>query len=713
MDIKVAFSDEFFGALTKLAPNIQAKVTQLVLKFQNNPKATGLNFEKINAVKDKSLRSIRVDQAYRVVMAAPEKGNVYLFLWVDSHDKAYDWASRHQCKINPSTGSIQLYSTETETIKVEQKEIKSSVASAFSELKNRQILKLGIPEEQLDIVRGIGTEKDLDKLQGVLPNEAYESLFYYMAGESYEDILREKDIKEADTFDVNNFDEALERAQSMANFMVPSDEQELAEMLNAPMEKWRIFLHPSQRKLVEGNKNGPVRVLGGAGTGKTVVAIHRIRWLVKQLSNTGQKVLFTTFTRNLVVDIKKNIELLCKPEQMKNIEVVNLDRWVQVFLRQQSYDYEVVFDGARLNEYWDKAISEKPTDLDYPDSFFKEEWQRVIQPQGVKSLDDYKRASRIGRGTPLKRELRMKIWPVFEEYRLQLNKARLKETDDAYRDAAELIQKQSVKLPYSSIIIDEAQDMGSQAFRLLRAMVPEKENDIFVVGDAHQRIYGRNKVVLSRCGINIRGRSKKLKINYRTTDEIRRWAVRLLEDRLIDDLDGGEDNNSLYKSLVHGIDPQIEKFESSTDQAGFIKALLAKSEEPNSHTCVVARTNHEVLAIKEQLDNLGIETTVIKPNEPEKGDGNALKLATMHRVKGLEFDQLILASANDGLVPLDKALCGKADDVSAEQAETEERSLVYVAMTRARRRAFVLSYGELSLFFKKITSEQVKYDVSE
>jgi len=198
-------------------------------------------------------------------------------------------------------------------------------------------------------------------------------------------------------------------------------------------------------------------------------------------------------------------------------------------------------------------------------------------------------------------------------------------------------------LPYSSVVIDEAQDMGSQAFSLIRSIVPESENDLFIVGDAHQRIYGRNKVVLSKCGINIRGRSRKLKINYRTTDEIRSWATRLLEGRSIDDLDGGDDTNSLYKSLTHGEAPVIERFETPDDQAGFIKALLDQSEEPNSHFCIVARTNKEVSSIQEKLEKLGLKTALIKPSEPESSDPKAIKLATVHRVIGLEFDSVILA----------------------------------------------------------------------
>ena len=233
---------------------------------------------------------------------------------------------------------------------------------------------------------------------------------------------------------------------------------------------------------------------------------------------------------------------------------------------------------------------------------------------------------------------------------------------------------------------------------LLRAMVPEDKNDMFIVGDAHQRIYGRNKVVLGRCGINIVGRSRKLKINYRTTDEIRKWAVALLEGRAIDDLDGGSDDNLLYKSLTHGQAPIIKNFDTPEDQAQFIKSIINQAELQDSYNCVVARTNREVQSIQSLLEQLGVKSAIIKPSQPDAENDNELKLATVHRVKGLEFDQLILASANDGLIPLNYALDDKGDDVSRSDAETEERSLVYVAITRARKAAYVLSYGKPSSF---------------
>lgn len=322
MKSKVAFSDTYFSSINKMPSNIQAKVNQLVLKFQTNPSSKGLNFEKLNAVKDGNLRSLRVDQAYRVILTVIEEQGTYLFLWVDHHDKAYDWASHHKCTVNENTGTVQLYSTEHQQEKVEKSPATEVEGRSFSALKDRQLLKLGVPDEQVVLVRTVASEVELDQLQVMLPAEAYEGLYLHMAGELYEDILRERDLKEEETFDTTNFSAALERVQSMARFVVPSDERELSEILNAPMEKWRVFLHPAQRKLVQGVKNGPVRVLGGAGTGKTVVAMHRANWLASNVASPVRKVLFTTFTKNLATDIKRNLESICSPDSMARKSVV-------------------------------------------------------------------------------------------------------------------------------------------------------------------------------------------------------------------------------------------------------------------------------------------------------------------------------------------------------------------------------------------------------
>ncbi|MGF1614203.1 MAG: UvrD-helicase domain-containing protein [Gammaproteobacteria bacterium] len=697
--VKVAISADFFSAFGRLPQAQQGKVARFLTNFQRNPTSPGINYERIQTARDPNMRSVRIDQAYRGIVLKPERGEVYMLLWVDKHDEAYAWAAKHQCDINAATGAIQVYEVEQGDWKPAAVPAHETVVpGAYAELTDDDLLLLGVPEPLLGLVRSVHSEFELDSIQHRLPVEVYEGLFLYMAGTRLADILAEREPPPAATVDVEDFSKALEKAETRSRFVVVEDEFELASMLNAPLEKWRVFLHPSQRRLVEGAKKGPVRVLGGAGTGKTVVAMHRAKWLAENLPTDAGKILFTTFTKNLATDIEQNVSAICSPAQMARLEVTNLDSWVVRFLRKRKYAYQLAF-GEDTGAYWQRALDVKPSTPDLPDAFYREEWERVVQPQGIEKSEQFMRASRLGRGTRLNRAQRVAIWPVLEEYRNQLALAGRREISDAYGDAAALLQHEALPAPYAAVVVDEAQDMGPQAFRLLRAMVPEGANDLFIVGDGHQRIYGRNKVVLSQCGINIRGRSQKLRINYRTTEEIRRWAVGLLEGKPIDDLDGGRDSNDVYKSLTRGDPPQVRVFRDQGEQAEFLRQFLLSERDSGtalSHICVVARTNSELDGIEQNLVRADIPVSRINPKEPDRSRQDGVRLATMHRVKGLEFDTVILASVNERLVPLAHVLAAKGDAVEQQQADIEERALVYVAVTRAKRQALVLAYGKPS-----------------
>ena len=171
--------------------------------------------------------------------------------------------------------------------------------------------------------------------------------------------------------------------------------------------------------------------------------------------------------------------------------------------------------------------------------------------------------------TPLDRRKRAALWEVFADYRARMVSEGLAEPDDAYREATEILSAEAPSLPYAAVIVDEAQDMGEQAFRLIRGIVPETpagdQNSIFVVGDAHQRIYAR-RASMAACGINVRGRSRRLRLNYRTTQEIRAWAVSVLEGVSVDDLDEGTDTLRGYVSLLHGPAPQLVSCQSETEE---------------------------------------------------------------------------------------------------------------------------------------------------
>ncbi len=703
--VQIAFSEKYWDSLNKLTGEEQKQATKSLLQFQKDPKHSGLNYEKLTHFKDKKLRSIRVNQDIRIILCSTDQESLYLFLNIGHHVPIYKWAESRKVDINPNTGTLQVYNH----VEVDVEESSNAGGHSqdnspglFDHVKQKHLLQLGVPESSVELVYAMKREADLETARDeeLLPKEAYEALFMIMAGASFEEAFQEvQPDAPSEPVDTSDYLAALSKPQTRHSFMVAENEAELERVLSESIEKWRVFLHPLQRRLAEGVKNGPVRVLGGAGTGKTVVAMHRAKWLAANIASENKKVLFTTFTRNLATDIKQNLSNICSADEMSRIEVINLDSWVMNYLKQQGYDYSLLIKSQDEEAMWREAYNEKPSDSDLELAFFKEEWSHVIQPQSIENVEQYKRATRIGRGTRLSREQRLSIWPVFAEYRKQLNKNQYKEADDAYRDAANLMQNDAKKLPsYCAVIVDEAQDMGSQAFHLIRSMVSESSNDLFIVGDGHQRIYGKNKVVLSRCGIDIRGRSARLKINYRTTDETRKMAVGILEGVDVDDLDGGLDTHKFYHSLMHGPEPIIECFDSLQNQCRAIVTNLSSIDCDLSACCVIARTNSEVRSIMSELQKQGVDCRILDGNTDSLPKGT-LNLATMHRVKGLEFDYVVLASMNKNLVPLSFIVNAAGDPVTRRQKENEERALVYVSMTRARKQAFIFGYGSLCDWF--------------
>ena len=725
---RMAMSADFLAAFAKLPSQQQRLVRAMIARFERDSKASGLNYEKIAGARDPNMRSLRIDGGYRAIVLKPAAGNVHILLWADKHDDAYRWATRHACSINAETGALQVYQPQqaAEVAAARHPPARRPPArrppahrrpptadtppagtpGIFGRLRRRQLLRLGVPAAMAAEVLDIREEAALEAMAPRLPVEAYEGLFLYMAGETYEQIVLEREAP-PEPVDTTDFATALTRDEARSRFVVIDGDRELEEMFSAPLERWRVFLHPSQRRLVERDWNGPVRVLGGAGTGKTVVAMHRARWLARHLPE-GERILFTTFTRNLAADIENNLRAICTPEEMRRIEVVNLDRWVQRFLRGKRYRFRLTFDRDR--DAWREALAKKPAELELSDRFYDDEWEQVIQANGVTTREEYLRVARTGRGVRLNRAARAEIWPVFEEYRAQLAERGVMEVADCYRLARALLERDRAgadSVPsspdgtFTSVVVDEAQDMVAQAWRLIRSIVPNDRNDLFIVGDAHQRIYSRHRVVLGRYGIEIRGRARKLRLNYRTTEETRRWASRLLDRCSIDDLDGGADSNRGVHSIAHGPEPRLEFFDTRGEQAawlvGYLKEALRQGESLRG-TCVVARTRTERNVIADALTGADLPVEILEADSPD-ASSSGVRLATMHRVKGLEFDCVVIASVNEHIVPLAAAV---PDDGGPGHtaAETVERALLYVAATRAKKELVLLSFGAPSSFVK-------------
>lgn len=689
---KIAMSDDFLKSFAAIPRDQQQAVLSFVAKFRQNPMGTGINYERIRDAGDPNMRSVRINDNVRGIVLKPDVGNVYCLLWVDRHDDAYQWARRHRVAIHPDVGSIQVYAAETVVAEASVAEAPAAAAPAglFAALKDREIRRLGVPDDRLAAVRAATSDAELDALEPLLPDEAFEALYLFAAGEPYEKIVADQSAPEA--VDPADFSAALERAASKRHFVVLTDDSDLEALLAAPLERWRVFLHPSQRKLVERDWAGPVKVTGGAGTGKTVVAMHRAARLARQYSALpGRPVVFTTFTKTLADDIRQHLELLCTPQELDKIQVINVDQWAASLLRRYGYKPELLYDDAARRQYWQAAMSAMPSSVDHSLQFMRAEYERVVLPQGCETADDYMRASRVGRGGQLGRATRKAIWTVFAEYRALLHAANLREPEEAFRDAKRLLATEHTELGIRSMVVDEAQDISPAAFELIRAAVPAAQNDLFMVGDAHQRIY-RHKVVLSRVGIEVRGRSRSLRVNYRTTDEIRRWACAQLEGCSIDDLDGNADTLRGYRSLTHGDAPDIIESPSLKEDLKHIKSVLKQLADDSielRQVCIAARTNEDVDALADGLTKSGVATLRLERATADDPSVPGVRVATMHRIKGLEFSVVIIA-AYKGAADYAKLLAHGEDAGVSDEAETAERSLLHVAATRAKRNLFVL-----------------------
>ena len=468
----VALSNDFLLAYSSVQKGHQKKVREFIELFRERPDSPGIHYEPIESAKGKSLYSVRIDQAYRAVVFHPAS-SVYVLTWVDHHDEAYDWAASKTFQVNPLTGALQVLNAEVvEAAPAAAVASGQQAAGLFDDVKDKHLLRLGVPEALLPLVRGLRSDTDLEKAEKQIPQEAYEALFLLASGFSLEEVFQEMEKRDEEVpVNTGDFVAALQNEDSRRRFYVVDEAKELTEILSAPLEQWRVFLHPKQRKLVTMRAGGPVRVLGGAGTGKTVVAMHRAKYLAEQLfTGKEDRVLVTTFTKNLATDIFENLRKICAAEAMARIEVVNLDAWVSNFLRTQGYRHQVVFDDEG-NECWRNALNLVPGELALPENFYRTEWEDVIQAQNITSAEQYVKAARLGRGTRLGRDLKKRIWPVFQEYRAQMNEQGKKEYIDLIRDARSLLETRKITLPYRSVVIDEAQDMSAEAFRLLRAIV--------------------------------------------------------------------------------------------------------------------------------------------------------------------------------------------------------------------------------------------------
>jgi hypothetical protein len=685
---RLAVCRDFLPDFARLERSVQAKVYDLFPKFEQATFA-GVHLEKMAGSRDPRARTVRVDRFWRGVVLAPERGDTYLLLRVLPHDAAADWCARNTFTVNQVTGAIEILDVEQLT----------AVASAVSDSappterallddrSDRDLTKLGLPEDLLPLLRRITTQDELLALSTVLPPGQGDALLMLADGLAVEEIWAQLVADEhPGAIDPTDFDAALDRPATRAQFRAVTDVDELHEILGHPFDQWPIFLHPQQRRLAYRSYKGSARVSGGAGTGKTVVALHRARALAEQLgppdraAPEGGRILFTTFTRNLTRAIESHLRLLGGPDLLARVEVINADRLALRLVRdEEGAPPRVLADESAV---WQDIVDE--SGCRFGTSFLQQEWRQIILAQALTSRDAYLAARRPGRGVRLSRRDRAEVWKLTEAFTHRLTERGERTFLQLAADAAGYLTKRSVR-PYAHVIVDEAQDLHPAQWRMLRAATPEGPDDLFIVGDTHQRIYD-HRVSLSALGIEVRGRSHNLRLNYRTTHEILAWALGLLTGERFDDLDDGTDTLAGYRSLLRGSRPTVVGYaDRPAELRGLADAVRQWTEagvEPGE-IGVAARTSDALEAARTVLRAAGIPARVMTGDD-DGATGDEVAVATMHRMKGLEYRCVAVIDAGRGRVPSPVVVPEADDPIEHRHGLQRERCLLYVACTRAR-----------------------------
>ena len=704
---RLAIAKGFLAEYAKLDKNLQSSVEAAISKFAQHTHA-GIHLEKLQHSRDDRIRTIRIDSMWRGVVLAPEAGDTYCLIRVLPHDKANAYAASHRFSVNQVLGVLEV--RDEEALQRLQPSLHAAAEPhnkrLFAEVSDADLARLGVDAHILPIVRLLSTDAHLEAMQSVLPEAQFSALYALACGmtveEAWNEVVQllpsETPPEKVDTSDLVS---AMKRTPGEVTFV--SGQDELRSVLSRPFAAWRTFLHPSQRKIAyKESYSGPAQVTGGAGTGKTVTALHRAAFLaeravVQPAADSGSAnppILLTTFTRNLSEALDSQLRLLVEnPAIRSRIEVLNVDRLAHRIVRQARGTPAIIGDQS-LRRLWTDVATE--TSQAFSAAFLQHEWEQVILGQDLRSEQAYLACPRSGRGRPLTKTQRSEVWCAAERVREQLSAAGHCTYTQLANEATQLLRRTGQTL-YRHVIVDEAQDLHPAQWRLLRAAAAAGPDDLFVAADPHQRIY-RNRVSLVSLGIQVRGRSRRLTLNYRTTQEILGRALLLLGTAPVTGLDGEVDTLLGYRSPMHG---QVPEIRGTATRAAELKALaerirswLEAGIEPHA-IGVAARNTHLARDARAALQIAGI------PTMPLTGHGGkqAVRTGTMHGMKGLEFQAVAVIGVSAGMVPAASAVMSPSEDAIANAQDLQrERCLLFVACTRARDHLYVSYTGEPSRF---------------
>jgi hypothetical protein len=703
---RLAIAKTFMAEYAKLDEESRQTVETLVTEFAQRPHAWRY-LEKPRQSMDDRIRLFRVSSQWRGVVLAPDTGDTYCLVTILPHDLAYAYAAGDRFGVSQALGVLEAPDEET----VQQARPAPLPAARpagrrlFADVTDEDLGRLGVDPQFLPVIRLLASEAELERLQLALPDAQYAALHALSCGMTVDEVLAgagglapggDLPLLPAD----DDLIAAMERSPDQVTFV--SGQQELPLILSRPFAAWRTFLHPAQREIAyRPSYAGPAQVTGGPGTGKTVTVLHRAAFLAAraeaaaQVSGSaegGAQILLTTFSDNLAEALHAQLDLLIQDAAVRGrIEVLNVDR-LSFTAVEAARGAPVVADERELRARWAQAAAD--AGLDLTPAFLTSEWEQIILARDLRTEREYLSCPRTGRGRPLTRAQRSQFWQAAQRVTAELAAAGESTQLQLANEAAHLLRGQP---RYRHILVDEAQDLHPAQWRMLRAAVPPGPDDLFIAADPHQRIYD-SRVSLAGVQIIVRGRSRRLSLNYRTTQEILAWAVPLLGSDPVIGLDGEVDSLLGYRSPTRGQRPQLKMAASRAGEfaalAGRIRGWLSTAIEPQA-IGVAARTASLVRQARQALTAEGIATVPLRG----RGDPQAVRVGTMHAMKGLEFQAVAVIGVEQGLVPEPASVTPETEDaITHAQDLQRERCVLFAACTRARDHLFVSGTGSPSEF---------------
>jgi hypothetical protein len=706
---RLAIGKSFLTEYGRLDKDVQGAVDAAIAEFAKHPHP-GTHLEKPQRSLDDRIRTLEVDGRWRGIVLAPMTGDTYCLVTILPKDKAKAYATSHRFSVNPALGVLEVRDEEAiQRLQMLLREAsKPNGKRLFADVSDAELARLGIDAQILPMIRLMTSEAELEMRQAALPEAQYAALHALACGmtldEAREEVTRLYSTGvPPERVDPDDLVLAMERSPGQVTFV--SGHEELQLVLAHPFAAWRMFLHPSQRKIAyRTSYSGPAQVTGGPGTGKTVTLLHRAAFLAARAvtltagesgaEGRPHRVLVTTFNGTLADALATQLDLLIKDDAVRRmIEVLNVDRLAYRLVK-AARGAPVIVDERVLRAQWADAADD--AGLDCTPAFLKNEWEQVILAQDLRTEQAYLTCLRTGRGRPLTKVQRSQVWHAAQRVSDELAQANQSTHLQLANEATHLLRKTKTA-PYQHILVDEAQDLHPSQWRLLRAAVATGPDDLFIVADPHQRIYD-NRVSLASMRISVRGRSQRLSLSYRTTQEVLTWAISLLGTEPVTGLDGEVDSLLGYRSPMHGPLPRLRTAATRSEEFGHlaeqIRAWLALGIEPQA-IGVTARSASLVREAREALKADGIMTVPLSG----RNNAHAVRAGTMHAMKGLEFQAVAVIGVDRGLVPDPATLTPEGEDpVAYAQDLQRERCLLFVACTRARDHLYVSWAGEPSAF---------------